>query len=169
MVFWTIDDVKRSTEGPDNEETGGENASSILTSLYRVWNVQQCELPQGVLEKLPKIETHEHDPIEAAERIINDMPTGRRYNAEAQRPSLVRSPIALHYRPASFFASAEEYYATALHEAVHYADFRIRPRIPKLPLKLCPTGSGYRHNSIVHFLASNVRRAIECRRSSLPC
>ena len=46
VVFWMIDDVKRSTEGPDNEETGGENASSILTSLYRVWNIQQRELLQ---------------------------------------------------------------------------------------------------------------------------
>ena len=39
-----------------------------------MFNLEQCELPQAVLDKLPKIETHEHDPIEAAERIIAAMP-----------------------------------------------------------------------------------------------
>jgi len=29
------------------------------------------------------------------------------------------------------------------------------------PSKAANTGSGYRHNSVVHFLASNVRRAME--------
>jgi antirestriction protein ArdC len=43
------------------------------------------------------------------------------------------SPIAdrITLPPRALFASAEEYYATALHETVHYADFRIMPRCRK--------------------------------------
>jgi antirestriction protein ArdC len=74
VVFSKIDDVKQSTEGLDNEETGGKTNRRFLLHFYRVWNIEQFELPQGVLDKLPKTGTHEHDPIEAAERIITDMP-----------------------------------------------------------------------------------------------
>jgi antirestriction protein ArdC len=74
VVFWKIDDLKQSTERLDNQETGGKTRRRFLLRFYEIWNVEQCELPQGVVEKLPKIETHEHDPIEAAKRIIADMP-----------------------------------------------------------------------------------------------
>jgi antirestriction protein ArdC len=74
VVFWKIDDVKQSTEDRDNEETGRNTRRRFLLRFYRVWNLEQCELPQAVLDKLPKIETHDYDPIETAERIIGDMP-----------------------------------------------------------------------------------------------
>jgi len=79
--FGKIDDVKQSTEDLDNEETGGKTRRRFLLRFYRVWNVEQCELPQAVIEKLPKIETHEHNPIEAAERIIATMPQPARDSA----------------------------------------------------------------------------------------
>ncbi len=67
--------------GPTNDrdpdeasEPSAKDRRRFLLRYYRVWNVEQCELPQAVLDKLPKIETHEHDPIEAAERIIAGMP-----------------------------------------------------------------------------------------------
>jgi antirestriction protein ArdC len=118
VVFWKIDDVKQSTEGLDNEETGNTRRRFLLR-YYRVFNLEQCELPQVVLDKLPKIETHEHDPIEAAERIIADMPNRPeiQYTGSKAFYSSITDRITLP--PRDLFTSAEEFYATALHETVH--------------------------------------------------
>ena len=62
-----VDDAKQSTENLDDEETDRKTRRRFLLRFYRVWN-EQRELPQVVLDKLPKIETHDYDPVEAAER-----------------------------------------------------------------------------------------------------
>jgi antirestriction protein ArdC len=76
IVFWKVDE-KPAQEVIDsaNEQT----RRRFLLRFYRVFNVEQCDRPQSVLDKLPKVETHEHDPIEEAERIVAGMP---------QRPEL---------------------------------------------------------------------------------
>src|ERR1700730_11495786 len=51
VVFWKIDDLKQSTEGLDNEKSDEKTRRRFLLRFYRVWNVEQCELPQGVLDK----------------------------------------------------------------------------------------------------------------------
>jgi antirestriction protein ArdC len=72
-----------------------------------------------VLDKLPKIETHEHDPIEAAQRIIAAMPNAPQIEHAGSKAFY--SPITdrITLPPRQLFTSAEEYYATALHETVH--------------------------------------------------
>jgi antirestriction protein ArdC len=74
IVYRKIDDVKQSTKDLDAEETEEKPRRRFLLRHYRVFNLEQCELPQTALDKLPKIETYQHDPIEAAERIIVAMP-----------------------------------------------------------------------------------------------
>ena len=76
IVFWKVDDDRADDDRDQDEtsETSAKDRRRFLLRYYRVWNVEQCQLPQAVLDKLPKIETHEHDPIEAAERIIAGMP-----------------------------------------------------------------------------------------------
>jgi len=129
VVFWQIDDVKRGTEDLEVEETDPKTRRRFLLRLYRVWNLEQCELPQSVLDKLPKIETHQNDPIEAIEKIIAGMPNP---------PEIVRGGSKAFYSPLTdrvtlppreLFISAEEEAATQTHELIHYADFRIMPRI----------------------------------------
>jgi len=119
VVFWKIDDVKQSTEGLDNEKSDEKTRRRFLLRFYRVWNVQQCELPQGVLDKLPKIETHEHDPIEAAERIIADMPNRPeiQYTGSKAFYSSITDRITLP--PRELFESVEEFYATLDHDLIH--------------------------------------------------
>jgi antirestriction protein ArdC len=70
------------------------------------------ELPQAVFDKLPKVETHQHNPIEAAERIISGMPNPLeiRYAGDKAFYSPLTDRIALP--PRELFASAEELYAT---------------------------------------------------------
>src|SRR5260370_33024163 len=51
IVFWKIDEAKQSTEDLDADE---KTRRRFLLRFYRVWNLEQCELPQSVLDKLPK-------------------------------------------------------------------------------------------------------------------
>ena len=131
VVFWKIDDVKRSTEDLEAEETEQKTRRRFLLRFYRVWNLEQCELPQSVLDKLPKTETHQHDPIDAVEKIIAEMPNP---------PEIVRGGSKAFYSPLTdritlppheLFISAEEEAATKTHELIHYADFRIMPHLSR--------------------------------------
>jgi len=119
VVFWKIEDAKRSAEDLDTEETGGKTRRRFLLRFYRVWNLEQSELSQAVLDKLPKIETHRHDPIEAVEKIIAGMPNP---------PEIVRAGSKAFYSPITdrvtlppreLFISAEEEACTAAHELSH--------------------------------------------------
>ena len=116
IVFWKVD------ERPDEEATDASNEEThrrVLLRYYRVFNVEQCDLPQTVLDRLPKTETHEHDPIDEAERIVAAMP---------HRPELQTAGSKAFYNslsdrvtipPRELFTTAEEYYATLLHEMTH--------------------------------------------------
>ncbi len=116
IVFWKIEDAKRNAEGLDADE---KTRRRFLLRFYRIWNLEQCELPQAVLDKLPKMETYQHDPIGAVERIIAGMPNP---------PEIVRggskafySPIAdrITLPPRELFITAEEEAATETHELIH--------------------------------------------------
>jgi antirestriction protein ArdC len=118
VVFWKVDDAKQSTD-LDSEETAEKARRRFLLRYYRVFNLEQCELPEAVLDKLPKVETHQHDPIDAVEKIIRNMPNP---------PEIVRggskafySPITdrITLPPRELFISPEEESATTLHELVH--------------------------------------------------
>ncbi len=126
VVFWKVDDAKQSREDLDNEETEEKGRRRFLLRYYRVFNVEQCELPQAVLDKLPKIETHEQDPIDAAEKIVEGMP---------KRPAIEHAGSKAFYSvlsdsvtmpPRELFTTAEEYYATLLHELTHSTGHRSR-------------------------------------------
>jgi antirestriction protein ArdC len=129
VVFWKVEDSDRKAEDLDTYETEGKARRRFLLRYYRVFNLEQCELPQAVLDKVPKTETHQHDPIEAVEKIVAGMPNP---------PEIVRAGSKAFYSPITDritlppreqFTSAEEEGATTLHELAHYADSRIMPRI----------------------------------------
>jgi antirestriction protein ArdC len=120
VTFWKIDDAKHDeTEELDVEPKDEKSRRRFVLRFYRVWNLEQCNLPQAVLDKLPKIETHQHDPIEAVERIIAGMPNP---------PEIVRAGSKAYYSPITdrvtlppreLFESAAEDAATTLHELSH--------------------------------------------------
>ena len=121
VVFWKAEHVKQSSEALEAEETDDKNRRRFLLRYYRLFNLEQCELPQAVLDKLPKIETHEHDPIEAAERIIAGIPNPPEIQYAGSRAFY--SPITdrITLPPRELFSSAEEFYATLNHEESHAA------------------------------------------------
>ena len=119
VIFWKVEDLKQSGDDLDTEERNEKNRRRFLLRYYRLFNLEQCELPQAVLDKLPKIETHEHDPIEAAERIIANMPNPPeiQYAGSKAFYSSVTDRITLP--PRELFISAEEQMATTYHEVSH--------------------------------------------------
>jgi len=118
-VFWKVDDAKQSTEDLDNEETHGKTRRRFLLRYYRVFNLEQCELPQTVLDKLPKTEAYEHDPIDTAEQIIAEMPNRPEIQYTGSKAFYTSITDRITLPPRELFTSAEEFYATALHETVH--------------------------------------------------
>lgn len=114
VVFWIIEDLKQCGDNEENEDSIGRR---FLLKYYRVFNFEQCDMPQAVLDKLPKIEMHHHDPIEAVEKIIAGM---------ADPPEIVRGGSKAYYSPITdritlpargLFETAAEEAATTLHES----------------------------------------------------
>ncbi len=117
VVFWKVDAI----EDPDKQEgeISSADKSRMVLRYYRVFNVEQCDLPEKVLAKLPAIETREHEPIDEAQVIYDSYP---------ERPAITREGGKAYYSPASdtvnlpahaLFESAEEFYSTAFHEFTH--------------------------------------------------
>jgi antirestriction protein ArdC len=61
VVFWQVDEASQSEAEPDPEklEANAKNRRRFVLRYYRLWNVKQCDLPQAVLDKLPKIQTRQ--------------------------------------------------------------------------------------------------------------
>ncbi len=123
VVFWKVDHgTDKQDESEADAETIEENEKSrrrFVLRFYRVYNLEQCELPQAVIDKLPKIETYRHDPIEAAERIIANMPNPPAIEYGGTRAFYSPSADRITLPPRELFRSAEEFYATLNHEASH--------------------------------------------------
>jgi antirestriction protein ArdC len=120
VVYWKVDNViQRGETSDDVEEPGAKARRRFLLRFYRVFNLEQCDLPQALTDKLPRIETHQHDPIQAVEKIIAEMPNP---------PEIVRAGSQAFYSPLTdrvtlppreLFISAAEESATILHELLH--------------------------------------------------
>ncbi len=119
VIFWKVEDLKQSGEDLDTEESNEKNRRRFLLRYYRVFNLEQCELPQAVLDKLPKIETHEHDPIEAAERIVAGMPNPPEIQYAGSKAFYSSITDRITLPPRELFMSAEEQIATTYHEVSH--------------------------------------------------
>jgi len=119
VVFWKVEDLMQSSENLDTEENDNKNRRRFLLRYYRVFNLEQCELPKAVLDKLPKVDTQEHTPINACAEIIGCMPNA----PEIQHAGSKAFYSALNDRvtlpPPELFTSAEEYYASGFHELIH--------------------------------------------------
>ena len=126
IVFWKVDQVAESATGADMEKVEADKRRRFVLRYFRVWNLEQCDLPQAVLDKLPKIETHHHDPIEAAERIVREMPNAPviQYGGSKAFYSPLTDRITLP--SPELFTSIDEFYATLDHELLHSSGHRSR-------------------------------------------
>jgi antirestriction protein ArdC len=119
VIYWKADDVIQRSEDSEVEEPEAQPRRRFLLRFYRVFNLEQCELPPAVTDKLPRIETHQHDPIEAVEQIIAAMPDPP--EIERTGSQAFYSPLTdrITLPPRELFISAEEDACTTLHELVH--------------------------------------------------
>lgn len=123
VVFWKVDQIANmeSESDTENNEADEKNRRRFVLRYYRLFNLEQCGLPQTVIDKLPKIETHQHDPIEAAERIVAGMPNPPEIQYAGSKAFY--SPITdrITLPPRELFISAAEHFATLAHEMSHAA------------------------------------------------
>jgi antirestriction protein ArdC len=122
IVFWKTDEIVAAGTEPEADESGEQEEKArrrFVLRYYKVWNVEQCELPQAVLDKLPKIETHQHDPIEAAERIIAGMPNPPEIQYSGSKAFYSPLTDRVILPPRELFISTEEHFGTLAHELSH--------------------------------------------------
>jgi antirestriction protein ArdC len=119
IVFWKVEDRRGQAQDESDGELAEQCRRSFVLRYYRVWNVEQCELSENALEKLPSIETHEHDPIEAVERIVAAMPNAPAIEHAGSKAFYSSSTDRVTMPSRNLFISGEEYSATLLHELTH--------------------------------------------------
>lgn len=114
VVFWTF------LEKEDAKAKGGKKTIPLLRQ-YNVFNVEQADMPEDVMDKLhPVIDTpNAFDPIKAAEAVMA---------AWEDKPSISHGGNKAFYRPTTdaiqlpkpeAFNTSEAYYATLFHESGH--------------------------------------------------
>lgn len=121
VIFWKVDrhtDPENDADAETVEECEKSRRRFVLR-FYRVFNAEQCELPQTILDKLPKIETYQHDPIEAAERIIANMPNPPAIEYGGTKAFYSPAADRITLPPRELFISAEEHFGSWAHEASH--------------------------------------------------
>jgi antirestriction protein ArdC len=160
VVFWKIEDTDQ-TDSDAVQSEGDERARRrFLLRFYRVWNVEQCAFPQAVLDKLGTIETHQHDPIEAAEQIIAGMPHRPeiRYEGSQAFYSPLTDRVTLPSR--TRFATVADFYAVLDHELAHASGHRTRLNRESIT-EAAPFGSPVYGRE--ELLAGNVRGLSMCQ------
>jgi antirestriction protein ArdC len=81
VVFWDADQIPdldwcgaiKYKDGSYDERVGDpylRPGKRFVLRYHRLFNLEQCELPQAVLAKLPEIEARQPNPIQAIEQII---------------------------------------------------------------------------------------------------
>jgi antirestriction protein ArdC len=142
VVFWKVDQIASAEAQTDpNSEEAENSRRRFVLRYYRVFNLEQCELPQAVLDKLPNVEMHQLDPIEACEKILADM---------ASPPEIVHAGDKAFYSPIGdrvtmplrgLFESADEYWSTFWHECGGHATGHPKRLNRKSILEAAPFGS----------------------------
>ncbi len=111
VVFW------KWIERRDAET--GETDRIPLLRYYNVFNLEQCELPEGKVPERPAVPQNDFEPIERCERVVEAMPS---------KPTIRHDASAAFYRPGTDsvhipkrerFDGAEEFYSTLFHELIH--------------------------------------------------
>jgi antirestriction protein ArdC len=108
------DAARRKRKATPNQMSSA--AGALYSATIEVRNVEQCELSEKALDMLPKIETHEHDPIEAVDRIVAGMPNAPTIEHAGSKAFYSSTTDRVIMPPRNLFISAEEYGATLLHE-----------------------------------------------------
>lgn len=125
VCFWKMTDF---TDSNDLDDDGNPTAKKIpLLRYYRVFNVDQCDIPEKKLAKFKNnFEELDFNPIEKAEKILSNMPN---------RPKISHRGSRAYYKPSTdeivlpnrkTFKSEEQFYSTIFHELAHSTGHKSR-------------------------------------------
>jgi len=113
VIFW-----KTYSKLETNDEGKHEEKSRFVLRYYRVFNIEQCNLPaEEVPQEDPPAQTF--DPIPKAQSVVEAMPNAPELTHQSQRACY--SPLLDQVnmpRPESF-DTPENYYSTLFHELTH--------------------------------------------------
>lgn len=120
IVFWSVKSYEaKNTDGSVKTKKDGTPATrmSFFARYFNVYNIDQCE----GLKKIPAptIIERNHNPIEACESMINNMPNkpsiqfGGGVACYSPLEDKVLMPVKEHFK------TVESYYDTFLHELAH--------------------------------------------------
>lgn len=114
VVFWKPLPVKET--GKD-----GKEVTKVIPFLkyYNVFHIDQCE---GVEPKYKEAQMHDFDPIEEAERVLEEYALREHIpiiNEKGNRAYYSPSLDEIHLPLREQFMQQAEYYSTAFHEATH--------------------------------------------------
>jgi len=111
VVFW-----KRYEIEQEDEETGEIETKTIpVLRYYKVFNIEQCELPE---DKIPKPERN-FEPIAKCEKTVKNMPNPPVIKHGGDRAYYDPLKDLVVVPPQGSFERPEFYYATLFHELVH--------------------------------------------------
>ena len=100
----------------ENKETKEVEKVPML-KYYRVFNIDQCEnIP---IEKIPKQEERNNDPIETCEKGVNEKPKRPRIQHNEQIAYYNRLSDYVNVPKIETFDKSEDYYGALFHELVH--------------------------------------------------
>ena len=119
IVFWKVDDARDDAEDASVNERNDKAHRRFLLRYYRVWNLEQCELPAKLLDKLPKIDTYQHDPIETAERIIAEMSNPPKIQYGGSQAFYSPSTDCITLPRVNFSSVLLNFMPAAYHELIH--------------------------------------------------
>lgn len=111
VIFW-----KRGAKEETSDDGVTETKTWAMLRYFTVFNTNQTS---GLEEKIPKLPTREHTPIEECERLVANMPKKPEIKNEGDRAcyNLLRDDVTMP--PANRFESSEHYYKVLFHELGH--------------------------------------------------
>jgi len=114
VVFW-----KTYSKMETDSDTGKhEEVSRFVLRYYRVFNIEQCNLPA---EEVPQEDptTKEFDPIPKAESVVEAMPNAPAITHQSQRACYSPLLDVVNMPKPESFDTPENYYSTLFHELTH--------------------------------------------------
>jgi len=128
VVYWNW--IDKETGQTDSQ---GEPVVDHIPFLrhYNVFNVQQCNLPDGVVPSLPNAPAIE--PIAACDAIVQAMPNRPAISENGGNRAYYRQATdSVHMPNRTRFDKQEEYYSTLFHELTHATGHGSRLNRPTL-------------------------------------
>ena len=115
VVFWKKLDRKAKDENGEETDRPG-----FVLRYYKCFNAEQCDNLE--LPDIPGVEAHEHEPIEAAQDVLNgylNRSDSPRISYGSERAAYSPQLDHLYMPDLDAFETAEAFYSTAFHEMTH--------------------------------------------------